>query len=259
MSTLLEVNNLSRHFGGLKALDGLSLNVSAGEIVGLIGPNGAGKTTAVNVMSGTMAPSGGKVLFAGEDVTSYRAHERSRRGLVRTFQHTSLYFGRTVRENAQRATYLQRYPGIVRSLFPSRDTLMQIEQADLRADQLLSMFDLGHVADFKCEDLSYGFQKILGIVLALAARPKVVLLDEPVAGLSAAETDRVRDVIRKVRDGGTGVMVIEHNMRFIAGLCDHVVVMAAGQFLAHGTPKEVLSDSKVIEAYLGRSQDDVEN
>lgn len=253
MSALLEVSGLSKQFGGLKAVSDLTFEVNDHEIVGLIGPNGAGKTTAVNLISGMIAKSSGKVTFNGSDVSEMRASARSRRGLVRTFQQTAVYYDQTVRENARRATFLARYSGVMSSLFPSATSRARVVEANEQADKLLAMFELDREGETRAKDLPYGHQKILGIILALAVQPRLILLDEPVAGLSAHETDQVRDVILNVRRSGVAVMVIEHNMRFIRGLCDRVIVMAHGQPLAHGTPTQVLEDERVIEAYLGRS------
>lgn len=251
---LLDVQDLCKQFGGLMAVNGLSLHVDEGEIVGLIGPNGAGKTTAVNLISGLLPRSSGVIRFAGSDISSQGASTRARKGLVRTFQHTAIYYDQPVIENARRATYLRRYPGILRSFLPDAAARERVAASDRSAEELLDMFGLLREANTLAGDLPYGHQKTLGIVLALALKPRLVLLDEPVAGLSAEETDNVRRVIQTMRDGGVSVMVIEHNMRFITGLCDRVVVMAHGQPLAHGKPKDVLRDERVVEAYLGKKQ-----
>lgn len=253
MTALLDVSGLSRTFGGLKAVRDLSFLVQPDEILGLIGPNGAGKTTVVNLLSGVIKPNSGKVLLSGEEVTGLAPHELAGKGLVRTFQSTTVYGGCTVRENALRGAYFKRYAGFVPALLgTSRSRKMRAEADDL-AQQLLHWFGLDKVADSIAGSLPYGFQKTLGIVIALAAEPRLILLDEPVAGLSAEETDHVRDAILQVRKRGISVLVIDHNMRFISGLCDRVVVMAAGQELAQGKPQEVFRQPAVIEAYLGKS------
>jgi branched-chain amino acid transport system ATP-binding protein len=257
MTALLKVQGLTRYFGGLKAVSDLSLEVYDREIVGLIGPNGAGKTTAVNLISGVLSSSSGTVHFDSKLVNGLKPSQLSRMGLVRTFQQTAVYSDRTVRENATRATFLSRYPGFFRSLVPTSANRVRAALADEKASELLRLFGLNSQVDVVARDLPYGYQKILGIVIALAVGPRLILLDEPVAGLSAAETDMVRKAIVKVRDSGVSVVVIEHNMRFIAGLCDRVVVIAHGQPLAAGTPQNVLRDPRVIEAYLGRSHSHV--
>ena len=251
MSTLLQVEELGRTFGGVKAGSNLSFSVTKGQILGLIGPNGAGKTTVVNLVSGATTPSSGRILFAGEDVTRLPPHKRARKGLVRTFQSTTVYANQTVRENAYRGAFLKLYPGFVAALARTPTARrMEGEAAEL-VQQLLEWLDLKDVADVTAGSLPYGFQKTLGIVIALAAEPRLILLDEPVAGLSAEETDHVRDTVLRVRERGVSVVVIDHNMRFISGLCDWIVVIAHGQELAQGRPQEVLRNQAVIEAYLG--------
>jgi branched-chain amino acid transport system ATP-binding protein len=172
---------------------------------------------------------------------------------VRTFQATTIWGSRTVRENALRGAYLKRYPGFVPALFGTRRARKMRAEADRLTDQLLRRFGLDKVAGSVAAGLPYGLQKTLGIVIALAAEPRLILLDEPVAGLSAGESDHVRDAIMEVRRRGVGVLVIDHNMRFIAGLCDRIIVVAAGQALAQGRPQDVLRDPAVVAAYLGKS------
>lgn len=253
MTNLLDVNGLGRTFGGVRAVRDLSFWVQSHEILGLIGPNGAGKTTVVNLLSGVIKPSSGKVLLSGEEVTGLAPHELARKGLVRTFQSTTVYGSCTVRENALRGAYFKRYAGFVPALLGTSRAKKMRAEADGLAEQLLGWFGLDKVAESIAGSLPYGFQKTLGIVIALAAEPRLILLDEPVAGLSAEETDHVRDAILQVRKRGISVLVIDHNMRFISGLCDRVVVVAAGEELAQGKPQEVLRQPNVIEAYLGKS------
>ncbi|MEO8714158.1 MAG: ABC transporter ATP-binding protein [Acetobacteraceae bacterium] len=252
-AALLEVAGLSRQFGGLKAVNALSFAVARGEILGIIGPNGAGKTTAVNLISGMIRPSAGTVTFNGQNVTGLAPHRLARRGLVRTFQATTVYDKRTVRENALRGAFLRLYPDFLGSLLGTSRARHMREQAEAQVEQLLDWLGLGDVADTVAGNLPYGYQKSLGIVVALATEPHLILFDEPVAGLSAAEVDHVRDTLARVRARGVTAVVIDHNMRFIAGLCDRVVVLHHGQELAQGRPGDVLADQLVIEAYLGTS------
>jgi branched-chain amino acid transport system ATP-binding protein len=253
MTALLELRDLARSFGGVRAVNGLSFEVQSGEVLGLIGPNGAGKTTIVNLISGFTKPSSGKVLFDGGDVTGLAPHRLTRLGLVRTFQSTTVFGTRTVWENARRGAFRAAHPGWLPELFLTPGARRQHEAADELARDLLTQLDLASVTDQIAASLPYGMQKALGVVIALASRPRLILLDEPVAGLSAQEATHVRDVLVKVRQAGITVVVIDHNMRFITGLCDRVVVVHQGQELAQGRPDVVLADPAVVQAYLGAS------
>jgi branched-chain amino acid transport system ATP-binding protein len=252
MTELLSVAGLSKRFGGLQAVSDLSFRVGEGEILGIIGPNGAGKTTAVNLISGVIKPTSGRVLLAGADATGMAPHVLVERGLVRTFQATTVYANRSVRENLLRGAYRDIYPGFVATLFntaKAREATLRTEQ---HVEEVMTWLDLKRVEYQVASNLPYGFQKVLGMGIGLAARPRLILLDEPAAGLSAEETDHVRDTIRLVVKRGISVVVIDHNMRFISDLCDRVLVMAQGRELAQGTPNEVLRHPAVIEAYLGK-------
>ncbi|MBO0757117.1 MAG: ABC transporter ATP-binding protein [Bradyrhizobiaceae bacterium] len=253
MTTVLQVESLTRVYGGLRAVAELSFTVTKGEILGLIGPNGAGKTTVVNLVSGVVKPNSGRITFDNADVTGMAPHLLARRGLVRTFQSTLLYGNCTVRENAMRGAYLTLFPGFVAAFFDTARAKHKREAAEALVTELLDWLELTPFGDLIAASMPYGYQKILGIVIALAARPSLILLDEPVAGLSARETDQIRDTIKRVRERGITVVVIDHNMRFITGLCDRVVVIAHGQELAQGAPHEVMRNPAVIEAYLGKS------
>lgn len=252
MIRMLEVSGLTRRFGGLVAVSDLTFHVDEHEILGIIGPNGAGKTTAINLVSGVIRPTGGSVVFNGSTVTAKSPHLLARMGLVRTFQSTTVYGQCTVRENALRGAYLGLYAGFFGSLVNSAEARRKREQTEQLVDELLEWLSLTDVAHLGAASLPYGYQKTLGMVITLAARPRLVMLDEPVAGLSAEEADHVRDTILKIRKRGITVIVIDHNMRFIKGLCDRVMVMNNGHELAVGSPVEVLSNPLVIEAYLGR-------
>ena len=251
MTTLLEVQGLTRRFGGLVAVNDLSFSLERGEVLGIIGPNGAGKTTAVNLISGVLKPTTGSVRLSGEDVTALPPHKLAAKGLCRTFQSTTVLPEMTVRDNARRGAYLERKSGPLATFFGTPSARARQRESDERVDGLLERLNLAHLADVRADSLPYGFQKTLGMVIALASNPAVILLDEPVAGLSAEEADHVRDTILSVRDSGVTIAVIDHNMRFIKGLCDRVLVIVQGSNLTSGTPQQVLSDPAVVSAYLG--------
>jgi len=252
MTALLAVDRLSKRFGGVQAVAELSFDVAEKEILGIIGPNGAGKTTAVNLVSGVTNPSSGTVRLSGKDVTGLPPHVLVESGLVRTFQATTVYAAQTVRENLLRGAYRQIYAGLLPALLGTPAARAARARADRHVEDIMGWLDLTRVADRVAMSLPYGFQKVLGMAIGLAASPRLILLDEPAAGLSAQETDHVRDTVRLVRARGIAVVVIDHNMRFISDLCDRVLVMAQGRELARGLPHEVLRNEAVIEAYLGR-------
>jgi branched-chain amino acid transport system ATP-binding protein len=245
---ILETRGLSKQYGGLAAVSDVDLHVDEGEIVGLIGPNGAGKTTCFNLLSGFVRPTRGTVTFAGEDITGLRPHHVAARGLVRTFQLTTLFHDMTVLESVLLGLHLHVSMRPARLLF-HRDTYSLGEVAQAR--EVLEFAGLTAAALQPARNLPHGHQRVLGIAMALATRPRLLLLDEPVAGMSQSESARVMRLVRTIRDRGTTILLVEHNMKAVMGTCERIVVLNFGQKLTEGTPTEVGNNPAVIEAYLG--------
>ena len=235
----LRASSVSRSFDGVQALDGVSLDVSRGEIVGLIGPNGAGKSTLVNVLTGFDRPDSGTVELGADDVTRWSPHRRGRRGLARTFQHSHAFRGLSVRENVEVAAL-----GV--GAGP--------REAARRADTLLARLGLDPYAESSARALSHGDERRLGVARALATSPRFLLLDEPAAGLPETEVPAFAAIVRSVgADDDAGVLLIDHNMALIMELCDRICVLDQGRTLAEGTPAEIRSNLDVAAAYLGEA------
>jgi len=253
---LLEVVGITKCFGGLVALDDVSLRVDPGEIVGLIGPNGAGKSTFFNVVSGVARPTRGRVLFRGEDITRMTSHRIAARGLVRTFQATTLFASLSVLENIYIACHVpsrtnvfgdvMRLPGVSKRESKSRE----------RAGEIVQLVGLDPVTDELASNLSHGYQRALGIALALAASPTLLCLDEPVTGMNDEETRFMMSVVQRIRADGVTILLVEHAMRVVMGICDKVFVLNFGKLIAEGTCDQIQCDQNVIEAYLGRPEED---
>ncbi len=246
--SLLETQKLSRYFGGLAAVAGVDLRVEDGEIVGLIGPNGAGKTTCFNLLSGFLPPTSGTIRFAGHDITGLRSHRIVELGLVRTFQLTTLFQEMTVLENVLMGLHLHAKKS-VGQLLGSRATFPRAEIDQCR--EVLEFTGLSAQIDQAAKNLPHGHQRILGIAMALAARPRLLLLDEPVTGMNLDESGHVMSLVKTIRDRGTTILLVEHNMKAVMGTCERIVVLNFGQKLTEGTPAEVSTNPQVIEAYLG--------
>ena len=246
--TLLATHDLSKHFGGLAAVSHVDLAVEEGEIVALIGPNGAGKTTCFNLLSGFLAPTTGTIQFRGENITGLKPHHIVKRGLVRTFQLTTLFQEITVIENVLLGLHTHSRTGL-RQLLMSRRAFPPAEIAQAR--KVLTFTGLAAHAEQLAKNLPHGHQRILGIAMALAAQPRLLLLDEPVTGMNLEESERVMSLVKTIRDRGTTILLVEHNMKAVMGTCERIVVLNFGQKLAEGTPAEVRDNQEVIEAYLG--------
>jgi len=246
MTPFLEVREMRKQYGAIKAVDGVSMKVGPGEIVGVIGPNGSGKTTLFNSILGQIQPTSGHVEFCGENITAMSPLELSRRGVGRTFQTLQVFVKLSVRDNLIAAA--QEFKGTLGGrLFAQNDAGLGDH-----ADQMIEMFRLKHVAKLPAGSLSYGQQKLIDIAMAFMPAPRLVLLDEPCAGVNPSLVDQLRELLIELnKSQGGSFVVIEHNMDFIMRLCPHVICMVEGKVMAEGPPAEVQANRQVLEAYLG--------
>ncbi|NTU80263.1 MAG: ABC transporter ATP-binding protein [Chloroflexales bacterium] len=249
---ILEARGLSRHFGGLLAVNEVSFAVRTGEIFGLIGPNGAGKTTLFNLITGLTPPSAGALIFAGKTLLGQRPHQIAQRGIARTFQNIRLFGGLSAFENVMIARHLHIRTGALAGMLGLPSARREEREARERALGLLAMVGLAERAGTQARSLPYGDQRRLEIARALALEPKLLLLDEPTAGMTPSEKHGLSAFIRDLRDRlGLTVLLIEHHVPLVMGLCDRVAVLHFGQLIALGDPAQVRSDPAVVEAYLG--------
>jgi len=248
---LLELRGVTKRFGGLVAVDNVDLDIEEGEIRGIIGPNGAGKTTLFNVITGNYSVTKGSIKYNGEDITGLSPHEIASRGLVRTFQQTALFNEFTLLKNVSVACHLHAKVMLFGAVAHTPTAQQTQRQAEERALEILEFMGLAGLKDELAVNLPHGHQRSLGVAIGLAAEPKLLLLDEPVTGMNPAEKQHMVGLIRKVRDRGITIMLVEHDMRTVMGICEKISVLDFGKKIAEGLPEEISNNQQVIEAYLG--------
>jgi branched-chain amino acid transport system ATP-binding protein len=249
--TLLSIEGLGISFGGLKAVNNVSFGVKPGEIVSVIGPNGAGKTTLFNMISGVYQPGAGKVVLNGEDVTALSPHLLARRGMCRTFQNLQVFQSMTVLENVVSGYHLQESGSVLADLLNLPVSRRRAKQAEAGARDLLKRVGLERAAEREAGSLSYGSLKRLEIARAMALKPKVLLLDEPAAGCNAVETEEIDHLIAEIAASGVAILLVEHDMKMVMRISNHIVVLDHGEKIAEGDPATVSRNPDVIAAYLG--------
>ncbi|MBI4710342.1 MAG: ABC transporter ATP-binding protein [Nitrospirae bacterium] len=249
---ILEIRELTKTFGGLKAVEQVSLKVAPGIILGIIGPNGAGKTTLFNCLTGVYAPAKGQILFEGRDITGKKSYEITAMGIARTFQNIRIFGNMSVLDNVMIGQHTRSKEGIITAVMRTEKFKKEEAEIRLKAYEYLEFAGIQDYADISAESLSYGGQKRLEIARALATEPKILLLDEPAAGMNPHESSELMNLIKKIKEWGKTVIIIEHDMKVVMGISDHIVVLDHGIKIAEGNPREIQNNHDVIEAYLGK-------
>ena len=249
--TILKVAGVSKRFGGLQALSDVGIEIQRGQVYGLIGPNGAGKTTFFNVLTGLYTPDSGTFELAGKPYTPSAVHEVAKAGIARTFQNIRLFAEMTALENVMVGRHVRTHSGLIGAVLRTPSFKAEEKAIADRAHELLDYVGIGKYADYKARTLSYGDQRRLEIARALATDPQLIALDEPAAGMNATEKVMLRELIDRIRNDKRTILLIEHDVKLVMGLCDRMTVLDYGKQLASGTPSEVQKNPKEIEAYLG--------
>lgn len=254
--SILKVEGLTKDFGGLRALDNVTFNVEQGEILGLIGPNGSGKSTVLNVVTGFLPASAGQVTFRDKRITGLKPHQIAQSGSVRTFQLTSLFPNLTVLENIFRGRHIGSKSSFLGSFFQTSSYRREESRLQQEAMEVLQFVNLEQKSDMLAANLPAAEQRILEIAIGLSAKPELLLLDEPAAGMNLSEAFRAMELVRAIKQRGITVVIIEHNMKVIMQLCSRIVVLNQGTKIAEGTPQDISTNQEVIEIYLGKKRDE---
>jgi len=252
---VLEIRKISKYFGGLAAINNVDLDVFDSEILGLIGPNGAGKTTLFNSISGFYPPTSGKVIFKGADITGLRTDQIARIRISRTFQQTNLFMQATVFDNVSIGFYMHYRQPRWKAFLHTRSAKNEELVIKQKVTELLDFMGLSPMKNELAVNLPHGHQRILGVCMALGSNPELLLLDEPMTGMNPTETLVMVDLIKKIRDKGVTIVVVEHDMKAVMSLCERIFVLNYGQKIAEGKPEEIIQNSEVIEAYLGTEEE----
>ena len=255
---VLEVKKISKNFGGIQALTDVSFSIEQGEVIGLIGPNGAGKTTMFNMITAMFPPSSGEIVFMGQSLSGLKPHEITKLGICRTFQNIRLFSELTVRENVMVGNHCRLTTGVWQSVFRTKHQKQEEKNVLKQAEEILEVVGLTEHSQTIAKNLSYGQQRRLEIARALASQPKLLLLDEPAAGMNEKETNDLFDLIKKIQALGITVLLIEHDMPLVMRICSRIVVLNFGKKIAEGTPGSIQNNKEVVEAYLGVEEEEEE-